>query len=220
MKQLKQIICCYSGCEIRLPDLIKACHHCNAAYCSSRCRQLDWEAHKHVCFIGLLNSDCKRILAKVNRNTALRNELSKLARTAYLGTLQRGFVWLDYLSNESAQDFLVKHDVSDDLSNFLMFFGNNLLPKYVCFDPNQLVYKKPANMTLWYWLRSKWRIHLELITRRALTKNDEYFWLICLSSLSQEESNCVLNILKYIETCAYMLRTINISHLCAYFLEI
>ncbi len=145
MKQLKQIICCYSGCEIRLPDLIKACHHCNAAYCSSRCRQLDWEAHKHVCFIGLLNSDCKRILAKVNRNTALRNELSKLARTAYLGTLQRGFVWLDYLSNESAQDFLVKHDVSDDLSNFLMFFGNNLLPKYVCFNPNQLVYKKPAN---------------------------------------------------------------------------
>lgn len=149
MKQLKQAICCYSGCRIELPenivDLIKVCHHCHAPYCSSRCRQLDWEAHKNKCLIGLLNSDCKRILSKVNRNFVLRNELSKLARTAYLGTLQRGFVWLDFLSNENAQEFLLKQEISDDFSNFILFFGKNLLPKYVCFSPNQVVSKKSIN---------------------------------------------------------------------------
>lgn len=128
--------CNYADCALIIQsNLFKTCHHCKTVYCSSSCRQLDWFNHKNECFIGRLNSDCKRILSKVNRNFVLRNELSKVARTAYLGTLQRGFVWLDFSSDDDAQEFLTKSFNQKQKSNFLSFFGDNLLPKYVCFDP-------------------------------------------------------------------------------------
>lgn len=148
MKKL-QIECNHSKCGIRIQtDAYKTCHHCNVYYCSTQCRQLDWSAHKNDCFIGKLNSSCKRILSKVNRNFLLRNELSKTARTAHLGTLQRGFVWLDFLSEESALEFMSKPiDSNENENNFLIYFGNNLLPKYVCYDPNECLQSK-NNITL------------------------------------------------------------------------
>ncbi len=85
-----------------------------------------------------MNSDCKRILSKIERSKDIKNELTKLARTAYLGTLQRGFIWLDFLSDDEATQFLSKQSFPttiDDNSNFLLYFGNNTLPKYVCFSP-------------------------------------------------------------------------------------
>lgn len=116
--------------------LYKACHYCYTFYCSRECRLLDWNEHKEKsCYYGRLGSCCKKILAKVGRNSELRYELSKIARSAYLSTCQKGFVWLDFSSANEAQQFMIKPLSSNKLSNFLLYFGDNLLPKYVCFKP-------------------------------------------------------------------------------------
>lgn len=120
---------------VRRPStvLFKSCHHCFTFYCSSVCRELDWVEHKRSkCYYGNLSSLCKRILTKIGRNVDLRLELSKVARTAYLSTAQRGFIWLNFNDSLDAQMFMHRPlESSHNLSNFLMLFGSNLLPKYV-----------------------------------------------------------------------------------------
>jgi hypothetical protein len=49
-----------------------------------------------------LNSVRNRILSKAGRNARLRAQLSKLAKRILLSTGQRGFVWLDFDSFDSA----------------------------------------------------------------------------------------------------------------------
>ena len=113
----------------------KSCHYCYTFYCSRECRQLDWCEHKNFkCMYGRLSSYCKKILTKVGRQCLeLRAEISKLSRAAYVSTCEtRGFVWLDFASSEEAQQFLYKPLNACKLSNFLFYFGDNLLPKYVC----------------------------------------------------------------------------------------
>ena len=115
--------------------LYKSCHYCYTFYCSRKCRQLDWYAHKSSrCFYGRLSSFCKRILTKVGRQCVeLRAEISKIAQNAYTRTCNtRGFVWLDFASALEAQQFVFKPLSACKLSNFLIYFGDHLLPKYVC----------------------------------------------------------------------------------------
>jgi hypothetical protein len=127
----------------------KQCHYCQTNYCSKECRKNDWQNHKLTdCYYGNLSSLCKRILSKIGRCYRLRMQLSKISKTAYLSTLKRGFVWLDFSSKNEAQSFCSEPIVLDDsltqqqqklntsstLSDFLFYFGNNLLPKYVCFE--------------------------------------------------------------------------------------
>ena len=116
--------------------LFKSCHYCNTFYCSRACRQNDWPEHKTTkCAYGRTHAFCKRILTKVGRHCVeLRAEISKLARAAYVSTCEtRGFVWLDFGSSDEAQQFLYKPLNACKLSNFLFYFGDNLLPKYVCY---------------------------------------------------------------------------------------
>lgn len=160
------IKCNYKNCERQLHNLnfistqdlandlnFKTCHYCTAYYCSRECRKYDWQNHKlNYCYYGNLSSLCKRIVSKIGRCYRLRLQLSKISKTAYLSTLKRGFVWLDFKTNAEAQTFIDEPIVLDDthvktqqfentespsetnLSDFLFYFGNNLLPKYVCFE--------------------------------------------------------------------------------------
>ena len=155
----------------------KTCHYCFTYYCSRDCRLLDWSVHKTTrCYYGRLSSICKRILSKIGRNYRLRLQLSKIAKTAFISTGKRGFVWLDFKSAKEAQLFLEQPIVFDDdqkqqqqqqafnesgfnssrmnfsdaaaesdrqkLSDFLFYFGNNLLPKYVCYENENRVIEK------------------------------------------------------------------------------
>jgi hypothetical protein len=127
----------------------KLCHYCLTYYCSKECRKFDWLEHKQsICYYGNLSSLCKRILSKIGRCHRLRVQLSKISKTAFLSTAKRGFVWLDFSTKAEAQKFfnepivkinnddgkLVQKNNSNELSDFLFYFGNNLLPKYVCFE--------------------------------------------------------------------------------------
>lgn len=109
-----------------------SCHYCHTWYCSRRCRQSDWIEHKAKCTSGRLAWYCKKLLAKVGRNALLRHELSKVALTAYENFQTKGFVWLDFESEMDAHSFALNSMQNDCYqSNFLSFFGNNLLPKFV-----------------------------------------------------------------------------------------
>lgn len=125
--------------------LFKSCHYCFTFYCSSVCRELDWADHKRSkCYYGNLSSLCKRILTKIGRNVDLRLELSRVARTAYLSTAQRGFIWLNFNDSLDAQMFMHRPlESSHNLSNFFMLFGSNLLPKYVTVS-NTFAFKKES----------------------------------------------------------------------------
>jgi hypothetical protein len=120
---------------------LKLCHYCHTHYCSKKCRELDWEYHKMTkCYFGRLSSFCKRILSKIGRNLRLRIQFSKIAKTGYLSTARRGFIWLDFNSSKDAQEFLASAKMPDfdqGFSEFLNYFGTSLLPKYVCFESNQ-----------------------------------------------------------------------------------
>ena len=120
--------------------LFKSCHYCYTFYCSRACRQNDWPEHKSTkCLYGRTHAFCKRILTKVGRHCVeLRAEISKLARAAFVSTCEtRGFVWLDFASSDEAQQFLYKPLNACKLSNFLFYFGDNLLPKYVCYKASE-----------------------------------------------------------------------------------
>jgi hypothetical protein len=142
MKHLKKIAyskqapkCANSKCN-QSTDLFKSCHYCYTFYCSKECRQQDWPQHKSKkCYYGRLSSLCKKSVVRVGRNADLRDELSKIAFNAYQRTMQRGFIWLDFSSANEAQQFLIQPINVCRLSNFLFYFGDNLLPKYVCFTP-------------------------------------------------------------------------------------
>ena len=122
--------------------MFKACHYCYTFYCSRQCRQIDWYEHKSFkCFYGRLSSFCKKILTKVGRQCLeLRCEISKIARASYVNTRnKRGFVWLDFASGLEAQQFIFKPLNACKLSNFLIYFGDHLLPKYVCKDNAKII---------------------------------------------------------------------------------
>ena len=120
--------CSYAKCLSRNEPIsyMKCCHYCYTFYCSTGCRASDWLHHKLTsCYYGRLSSLSKRVIAKIGRNLGFRCELSRIARGAYLSTCQRGFIWLDLLSSQQA-DELMNAKLGSDL------LGSQLLPKYVC----------------------------------------------------------------------------------------
>ena len=139
---MSSLKCFNNKCENK--NLKKSCHYCHAYYCSRTCRQLDWTYHKSIlCPASRLASYCKKLLVKIGRNFELRHELSKIAYTAYTSFDSKGFVWLDFEDESSAYEFLLK-PISQVkyMSNFLNFFGQNLLPKYVYANPGRLAESK------------------------------------------------------------------------------
>ncbi|RNA06358.1 phosphohistidine phosphatase -like protein [Brachionus plicatilis] len=117
----------------------RPCHYCHTLYCSRSCRQSDWVRHKTKCTSARLAWYCKKLLAKVGRSAQLRHELSKIALTAYENFQTKGFVWLDFEAELDAHNFLASTmQQSSRQSNFLSFFGNNLLPKFVRATPGRL----------------------------------------------------------------------------------
>lgn len=115
------------------------CHYCETFYCSRSCRLKDWIRHKEKCSSSRLAWYCKKLLAKVGRNAQLRHELSKIALTAYENFQTKGFVWLDFETESDAHEFFTSCTQIDNLeSNFLTFFGNSILPKFVRTTPGQL----------------------------------------------------------------------------------
>ena len=121
-------ICNYLKCERQRNELefsvdkkladelyFKLCHYCLTYYCSRECRKYDWQNHKlNACYYGNLSSICKRILSKVGRCFRLRVQLSKISKTAYLSTLKRGFVWLDFSTKNETEKFLNEPIAFDD----------------------------------------------------------------------------------------------------------
>lgn len=59
----------------------KTCHYCPTAYCSSACREADWEWHKSSsCSTeGRLANLCKRVLRRVRDNRKLQRHLANIA---------------------------------------------------------------------------------------------------------------------------------------------
>ncbi|XP_046547793.1 apical junction component 1 homolog [Haliotis rubra] len=61
----------------------KLCPYCYTYYCSRLCRKLDFEAHKQKCHHSNVNSACKHIMVKINKDPNMQYRYSRLARLGY-----------------------------------------------------------------------------------------------------------------------------------------
>ena len=206
----------------------KLCHYCLTYYCSKECRKYDWPNHKlSICYFGNLSSLCKRILSKIGRCLRLRIQLSKISKTAYMSTAKRGFVWLDFPNKKEAQIFFHEpiaiddnifqdfHDSnSNELSDFLFYFGNNLLPKYVCFEnSDQNVFHAEDNSKKELFERNDFILKSLFNLNDIRNLNDynsfkrlcmeydpksEFILLISIQTDSNDMGNCKLTANKYV----------------------
>lgn len=108
-----------SSAESRGPsDDWKACHLCQAPYCSPECRQRDWDQHKQTsCSAdGQLTYLCKRILRTTRDNGRLSERVSDLAAEGFqsVGITRKGCVLIPFADVASAERFASDGAADDD----------------------------------------------------------------------------------------------------------